>query len=279
MLDDPIPVMLGLASAFSWGSGDFVGGLASKHSNVLTVVTISQIVGLATLALLGLLVGEPPPDTGTLLWSSAAGLAGGAGLIALYSALAMGEMGVVAPVTGVVTAAVPVVFGISLEGFPTLWQFIGFLLAIGGVGLVTGFDKFSTIRAGLVRGLLAGIGFGLFLVFIGQVGEEYFFWPLTTSRCVTVAASIALAVVRNTGFNTEPKVLPLLMLGGLLDSGGSGFFLLARHATRLDISAVLSSLYPIATVMLAYIILKEKPTPTKTAGIALAMAAIPLIKS
>jgi drug/metabolite transporter (DMT)-like permease len=276
MPDDFTPVLLGLASAFSWGSGDFIGGLASRRSSILATVIVSQAVGLTMLALMGLVTGEKAPYTLYLLWSAAAGLSGGMGLVALYRALAKGEMTVVAPVTGVVTAGIPVLFGAYLEGFPTWLQLIGFMMAITGVGLTTGFRRTSQ---GLLAGLIAGIGFGLFLVFMGQVGDGYFFWPLTISRSTTMAACLTLALARKTTLKTSPKILPMIALGGLLDAGGSGLFLLARHATRLDVSAVLSSLYPMATVILAYLILGEKPTPLKTAGILLAIAATPLIKN
>jgi len=276
MLDDLTPMFLGLASAFSWGSGDFVGGLASRRSNVLTTVIISQAAGLLALALMGLFVGEKAPAATPLLWSAAAGLSGGMGVVVLYRALALGEMTVVAPVTGVVTASIPILAGAYIEGPPTWLQLSGFILAIAGVGLSTGFRRTSQ---GLASGLAAGTGFGLFLIFMGQVGEGYFFWPLTVSRAVTTAICTIIALAIGAGVKTRPKILPLIVLGGLLDAGGSGFFLMARHAARLDVSAVLSSLYPMATVILAYLILREKPTTPRTIGIILALASIPLIRT
>ena len=279
MLADIIPLIFGLASAFSWGSGDFVGGVASKHVNVLTVVVVSQLSGLVTLMLLGLLAGETFPDLGSLLWSGAAGLVGGMGLITLYKALATGSMSVVAPLTGVVTAAVPVILGLYLEGPPAILQLLGFALAIAGVGLASGFDKSSIISSKLTHGFVAGIGFGLFLVFIGQVDETYFFWPLTISRGITVISCFSLAFFSRKLSKPSRTTFPLLVLGGMLDTGGSGFYLLARQASRLDVSAVLSSLYPTATVILAYLILRETPKPTRVIGIALSLAAIPLIKT
>jgi drug/metabolite transporter (DMT)-like permease len=279
MLADLMPIFFGLASAFSWGSGDFVGGLASKHVNVLTVILVSQSTGLVVLTLLGLLSGEPTPDIATSMWSGAAGLAGGMGLIVFYKALATGSMSIVAPFSGVVSAMVPVILAVHLEGPPTTLQFIGFIIAIAGVGLATGFEKSTITSSRLFQGLLAGIGFGLFLVFIGQVDDVYFFWPLTISRCITVAACFLIALYNAKGFTLVRGIFPLLVLGGLMDTGGSGFYLLARQSTRLDVSAVLSSLYPVATVILAYLVLRETPKLIKIIGIALAIAAIPLIKN
>ena len=130
-------ILFGLASAASWGAGDFSGGLAAKRSPVYSVVILSQLVGLVLLVALALLLSEPFPTPSDLLWGAAAGLVGGLGLMALYQGLATGRMGVVAPVNAVVSAALPVLFGIWVEGPPAIQQFAGFGLAFVGVWLVS----------------------------------------------------------------------------------------------------------------------------------------------
>ena len=130
-------ILLGLASAASWGAGDFGGGLASRRGNVYGVVLISQAVGLVLLGGLALLLAEPLPLQSDLLWGAGAGAAGGLGLLALYRSLTLRRMGVAAPLTAVVSAALPIMFGAMLEGLPKVTQLAGFVLALGAVWLLS----------------------------------------------------------------------------------------------------------------------------------------------
>lgn len=273
-------ILFGLASAASWGAGDFSGGLAAKRSPVYSVVILSQLVGLVLLVALALLLSEPFPTPSDLLWGAAAGLVGGLGLMALYQGLATGRMGVVAPVNAVVSAALPVLFGIWVEGPPAIQQFAGFGLAFVGVWLVS---RSSDVDAFLPRTLglplLSGLGFGVFLIIIGRVSESVVLWPLVAARC----SSIGLLLVV-TGLSQRRDVparvhLPLLALAGLFDTGGNAFYALAAQAGRLDVAAVLSSLYPAVTVLLARFVLDERLSRTRWLGVAAALAAVVLIAS
>lgn len=271
-------VGLGLASAASWGAGDFSGGLATRRANVLGVVVVSQAVGLGILVALAAARSEPVSPTATLAWGSAAGLAGAVGLVALYRALAIGVMGAVAPVTAVLAAALPVLFAALSEGPPSMVKLAGFGLALAGVWTIARPEGPAGRAQGLGLALLAGLGFGGFFILIDQAREVAPFWPLVSARATSSIVTLAIALAgRQHGWLPARGILPLVALAGILDVGGNAFFVLAAQAGRLDVSAVLASLYPAATVLLARVVLKERVTRTRALGITAALAAIPLI--
>lgn len=278
----------GLASATSWGAGDFSGGLATKRAPVYTVAAVSKVASLGAMLLLAWLRAEQIPSPHILVWAGAAGVAGAVGLMSLYQALAIGMMGTVAPVSAVIAASIPVVFAALSVGFPTGWQFAGFVLAIVAVWFISrpapaaaGVPPIPP-GSGLGLAALAGVGFGGFYIFISLARAEAVFWPLATSQFFTLAAVLAaagsVAAARRTGAARLPvRAVPLMLLAGLLDAGGNAFFLLAEHAGRLDVAAVLASLYPASTVILARVILKERVTGVQLWGIVTALASLPLI--
>ncbi len=220
---------------------------------------------------------EPLPPSDQSPWGVLAGLAGAVGLIGLYRALALGRMGVAAPVSAVITATVPVVVGVFVEGLPDMPQRIGFGLALIGIWLVSRTEGMRVRIGDLGLPIMAGLGFGFFLVFIGQVSDAAVLWPLVAAR----VASLTLMIVVAT-FNRRPRLpdiqaLPLIALAGAMDAGGNAFFALAARAGRLDVAAVLASLYPATTVWLAWLILKERIARPQAFGIVVTLAAIVLI--
>ncbi len=269
-------VTLGLASAASWGAGDFSGGLASRRAPAAGVVVASQAVGIALLVVLAVAMQEAAPSIGQLGWAALAGANGAFGLLALYSALASGRMGIAAPVSGVVGAVVPVLVGTALHGSPGPLRFLGFALALAGVWLLTsaGGGPGRTALRELWLPALAGASFGLFLVFIHQAGGATVLWPLTAARATSMAVlgvvGGAMGALRMPG----RSALGLTCLAGLLDTGGNAFFVLAARAGRLDVAGVLSSLYPASTVLLACLLLRERLTARQTAGAVVTLAAI-----
>jgi drug/metabolite transporter (DMT)-like permease len=272
-------VLLGLASAVSWGAGDFSGGLASRRGDVYGVVLISQAVGLGLLAGLALLLAEPLPPTADLLWAAGAGLAGGLGLLALYRGLALGRMGVVAPVGAVVSAAIPALFGLWIEGLPPALRLAGFGLALVAVWLVSRPENGGPVRRReLGLPLLAGLGFGFFLIVVDRLSETAVLWPLAAARLASVAMLAATVLARGRALPAA-GVLPLILLVGLFDTGGNAFYALAAQAGRLDVAAVLSSLYPAITVLLARSILQERVSGRQWWGVVAALAAVVLIAS
>ena len=273
-------VVFGLASAASWGVGDFCGGVAAKRSHVYGVVIVSQVVGLALLVSLALLLAEPFPPGVDLLLGGAAGLAGGLGLAALYRGLAVGRMGVVAPVNAVVSAGIPVAFGAFAEGLASTQQIVGFGLALVAVWLVS---RASDGTGGRLRDLglpiLAGLGFGIFLIVIDGVSEAGILWPLAAARTASIALLLVAVALQRSRSAILFQHLPLIALAGLFDSGGNTFYALAARAGRLDVAAILSSLHPAVIVLLARLLLKERLAQLQWIGVVLALVAVILIAS
>ncbi len=272
-------VIFGLAASLCWGSGDFNGGLASRRSNASSVVIAAYGVGFVLLVALALLWKEPFPSSHDLVWGGIAGLAGAIGLIAFYSALSIGRMGIAAPVSAVLTAALPVLFSVFTEGLPSLLQLSGFVLALLAIALISRPERAKGRPKGIGLALLAGCGFGCFFILISRVSPAATFWPLAMARFTSVLFLLIMVAMRRQPMLPKMTVAPLVLLAGTLDAIGNAFFVLAAHTGRLDIAAILSSLYPAATVLLAALFLRERLTRIQTIGILVALVAIPLISA
>jgi drug/metabolite transporter (DMT)-like permease len=209
-------------------------------------------------------------------WAAAAGLSGAIGIAALYRGLAIGSAATVAPTAAVITAALPVVVNGLSAGLPRPTQLVGFAVAIAGIWLVARSPSASQSVAGLKLAFVAGFGFGGFLILIAQVHSDLVFLPLAVTRGVTLAVAVTLMLARGVQI---PLVTanPIALLAGVLDAGGNVLFLFARQQTRLDVAAVLSSFYPVATVMLARLVLRERITRIQWIGAGVCLAAVALI--
>ena len=273
-----LTIILGLGAAFAWGAGDFAGGIATQRSNVYSVVFISHLAGLGLVSGLAVLVAEPVPPARALIAGGIAGIGGALGLASLYRGLARGPMSIVAPVAAVVAATGPVVLGLLVEGMPAGQQLAGFGLALAGVWLISRTADGGSIRASdLVLPVVAGLGFSLYLIFIDQASETSVLWPLVAVRIASSFSILILALlVRQHPFAAAGD-LPLVVLLGVSDLAGNALYALAAQLGRLDVAAILSSLYPTATVLLAWSILRERITRWQWVGIALALVAIGLI--
>lgn len=272
-------VIFGLAASLFWGSGDFSGGLASRRSNASSVVVFAYIIGFTLLALLALIWREPWPSFVDILWGALAGIAGVVGLMSFYSALSIGRMGIVAPVSAVLTASLPVFFSMFLLSAPAFIQIIGFVLAVLAIVLISRPERTHGRPKGLGLAMLAGLGFGCFFILISRVSVTSVFWPLVIARLVSVLAMLGTMLLRRQTILPKKDALLLIVLAGVLDAIGNVFFVLASHTGRLDVAAVLSSLYPAATVLLAAIILRERMTGIQRIGVFLALIAVPLISA
>ena len=229
--------------------------------------------------LLFAIAGERVPTIEDAAWSIAAGVAGAIGLSALYAGLASGRMSVVAPVTGVLAAIIPVLVGIVLEGVPQQQVLVGIALALGAVVLVSRVADETGRSGGLRFALVAGTAIGLFNVLIAQVSDGVIFGPLAIMRGTQVVALLAVIVVGARAWRMRGTLVPAVLVIALLDLGGNAFYVAARQAGELAIAATLSSLYPVATAILAAVILRERVTVSHAFGIVLAGIAVALIAS
>jgi drug/metabolite transporter (DMT)-like permease len=269
--------LLGLAAALVWGAGDFGGGLASRRSPVYGVVLVSQLTGLLLCAALAIALGEGIPTGADLITCLVAGVLGAIGITMLYRGLAIGRMGIVAPVTGVLAAVIPVIAGFATEGVPGPIVVIGIVIAVIAVLLVSRVADESGGRAGLTEALIGGTTIGLFGVAIAQLSEGNVFSALAVIRLVQGLFVAAVVLLIRAAWRPNASLLPALVAIGLLDTSGNAFYLLAVQTGQLAIASVLSAMYPVATVVLAMVVLREPMTRDHAVGIALAGVAIALI--
>jgi uncharacterized membrane protein len=275
-----LSILFGLLSALAWGAADFTGGLASRRTNVYGVVIVAEAVGMVLVAASAFVTGEPIPPLQTWLWGGASGLCGGVGLLILYRSLSSGRMSVAAPVSAVIAAIIPVLVGAVVDGLPGVWTFIGFALALAAVWLIAHGegDESSAIRLNeIYLPLLAGVTFGLFFVFMHQASRDSTLWPIVASRSVSAVSLLIYAFITRQRWIPERTQWPVIALCGLLDVSGNGFYVLAGQIGRLDVAAVLGSLYPGSTVALARLVLKERSTRLQAIGILLGLSSILLI--
>jgi drug/metabolite transporter (DMT)-like permease len=244
---------------------------------VYGVVLLSQFVGMTIALAIAAARGESVPTGIDLLLCFVAGVLGGAGITALYRGLAIGRMGIVAPITGVLAAVIPVVAGIVLEGVPAAIVLAGIGLAVASVVLVSRVADEGGGRAGLTEALIAGVAIGCFGIAISGLSEGQVFSSLTVIRLVQAILVIGVVLATRAAWRLPANALPAVAVVGVLDMAGNSFYLLAVQTGALAVASVLSALYPVATVLLAAVVLHERVTRDHTVGIALAAVAIVLI--
>lgn len=270
-------VFFGLACAFVWGAADFSGGIAAKRTNPYGAVIIAHGFSLLMLLTLVFLLHEPLPPLPDLLWGWVAGLGGGMGLVLLYTSLANGQMGIASPVSALVTASLPVLFGVFSEGLPRALTLAGFSLALAAVWLISGGRGFKLPLDKVLMPIASGIGFAIFLIFLDRGSGQSILWSLIATRLASIPS--LLLVSRFTRQSWQPASdswLPIL-LSSVLDSAGNALYAISARFGRMDVAAVLASLYPGSTVLLAWFLLKERLSPLQIFGIAITLAAIVLI--
>jgi drug/metabolite transporter (DMT)-like permease len=271
-------IVLGLTSSIVWGVSDFLGGLASRRGPLFGVLLGAQLIGLAIAAPVAVLRGEAQPLPIDVAWSAVSGLIGAVGIGCLYRGLAVGRMGVVAPVTGVLVAVIPVVAGMLLDGVPSAIVIVGIVLAIASVAIVARVPgAVANAPSGLWWGIAAGLTLGVFTVTFSRVGHGLVFGPLALMKVVEGLALVAAIVVGRQPWRVPRDLWPTLIAVGVLDMGATASYLAATQAGPLAIAGVLSALYPVMTVLLAAVLLRERITRVHAVGIAAAAAAIALI--
>jgi uncharacterized membrane protein len=269
--------LFALCAAAAWGTGDFTGGVVARRVGTFHSMLIPYVISFIILASTAMIRGEPFSQPADLLWGALAGILVMAGYACLLRGFASGRMGIVAPVSGVLATAIPVVFAAFTEGLPRALQLLGFGLALVSIWMLSRPETFGSRPAGLGMALLAGVGFGGFFTALDQVSESAIFWPLAAGRLTSCVLMVAFAFSTRRSLLPQHPPLALLGLLGLLDVGGNLFFLLAVQTGRLDIAAVLASLYPAVTAVLAWLIMKEQMTRLQVIGAVVAVLAIALI--
>ncbi|MBN2625590.1 MAG: DMT family transporter [Spirochaetales bacterium] len=268
-----------LLSALSYGAADFLGGLSSRRNSALTVVAWSQAAGLfVALGSIPLLGGSRVTST-DILWGIGAGITGAAGVGLLFRGLADGLASVVSPLAALVGAALPVLFGLLTGERPSVLTWSGIALALPAIVLLSleKGDRRGHVLPSLRLGMTAGMAFGGFFILIAQTGEESGMWPLLAARCATVPLFILIAL------SSGKKLIPAkgtgvtVVISGALDMLANIFYLLAARSGLLILAVVLTALYPGPTVFLQRLVLKEKLTLSRLAGLILAIAGAALM--
>jgi drug/metabolite transporter (DMT)-like permease len=270
-------VPFALSSAVAYGFGDFAGGLAARKSPVLRVTAVAQIAGLVALLPAAFLV-PGHISSAALGLGAIAGVGGMSGLLLYMRGLAVGPMGVVAPLSAVVGAGLPLVAGVLGGERPGVVGWLALGVALVAIALASaGSRGDAAAGAGLVYGLGAGVGFGLFFVALDLTPDGSGLWPLVAGRVVSVAL---LAVALLSPARRGPlHGLGLMLLCGVLDTAANVLFLLATRTGTLSVSGVLVSLYPVVVVLLARFVLRERLTGLQLTGVGLALTASALLAS
>jgi drug/metabolite transporter (DMT)-like permease len=271
--------LLALSGAVLWGVGDFLGGFASRRLAVVAVLAISQAIGLAGVALWVWITSDPFPGLSEILPAAAAGVAGLIGLAALYRGLAVGAMGIVAPISAaspVVPLAVDAARGLA----PTALQSLGIVLVLAGIVALSREPSgvgTTSIAAGAGLAVVAALGFGGFVVGLDAGSDESAPWAVVAARSASVAIALAAAALMSTSLRAPARLLPVLVGVGAFDTGANVCVAFATTKGAAGIVAVLSALYPIVTVVLARLVLDERLSVARRAGGVTALAGAALI--
>jgi drug/metabolite transporter (DMT)-like permease len=268
-------ILLGLTAALLYGSSDFAGGAAARRFGELRVTFIGAVIATAGIWVILLAVGGPGPTVRGVGWGLGSGVAGDIGTLVLYRGLARGQMSVVGPVSAVGAAVVPVVAGVALGERPGLLALAGVLVSLPAIVLVAGSGSVrGKLSAGLPEGLIAGLAFGILFIGLAQAGRNAGLWPVACEQSSTLIVTLAVAVKMR-----QPLRIPVREIGLTTFAGASGMvatvaYFYATHFSMLAVAAVLVSLYPGVTVLLARVLLHERFGPAQRAGLGLCALAV-----
>lgn len=277
-----LSILFGIASALFWGAGDFAGGLTSRKVGAYRAVLYADFFGLLILLAALLFYREAIPSTNGIVTSTLGGLLGSFGLLVLYYSLSIGQMSIAAPVSALFAALLPVIYGSIAQGLPAAAQMAGFALALAAVWLISQGDGSGCFRLSRLSDLrfpiLAGIGFGSYFIFIHNAVSEpgAILGPMILSRAAGTLLLLVIVLARREPLPVPRDAWGVVLVCAVFDLAGNLFYILASKTGRLDIAAVLSSLYPGATVLLAWVFLKERISRGQMIGILLAFLAIAL---
>jgi drug/metabolite transporter (DMT)-like permease len=280
-----LPLLLALASALSWGAGDFYGGLATRDAKAIGTTFVSQGVGLVGLVVVSLL-GAGGSFVGTdLAWGTAAGLCAMTGLGLFYEAMGRGAFGPVASITSVVSGAIPIVVGLALGERPSKFVLGGVCVAVFAIWLIAGEKRTaeeSSSRIATMMACGAGVFFGGYFVLLSRAGGESGLWPLVAGRTAATAALGLTILILGYG-NADAAWVPprrslqLAMVAGLLDATANALYFYASRNGLLSVVAVVASMYPASTILLARITIRERVNHRRLVGMLVGLAAVSMI--
>jgi drug/metabolite transporter (DMT)-like permease len=282
-------IVLALVSALAYGVSDFVGGLVSRHTSAWSVAVLANLTSALCLSVVAFFV-PGSPASADLAWATLAGIGGGVGGGFLYRGFSTGRMSVVAPVSAVGAALVPVAAGAVGGERVSVLVWLGIVSALPGIWLVASVPADDLCRVegevtparrgyaeGLTDGILAGLGFGVLFAALGQVPESAGLWPLALAQAVSVPAVVLLAVLVRAAWVPRGRPVRWAPLAGAVAALATGTFLLATQRGYLTIAGVLASLYPATTVLLAAVVLRERVHRAQGVGLGLCAAAVALV--
>lgn len=278
-----IAVIYGISTALCWGTADFIGGSASRRVGAFGMTLSTVGGGLLLLLPVALALQEAPITSSNWLWCMCAGIFDAIGILLLYMAMTSGRLTLAAPVSALTSAALPVVFGMWTQGVPKPTIVAGLVLALTAVWMVSQNSEGSspetkTTLPDLYLPLLSGVCLGMFLILMHNGSSHAMFWPMIAVRCGGVSTLLLLFLIfRKKTQRAGTLPLGLMALTALLDVCGNSSYIIAGQIGRMDVAAVLSSLFPGTTVFLAWLILKESISRLQLAGIMVALAAIALL--
>lgn len=272
-------LVLSLLAALSYGAADYVGGFVSKRNAVFRVVFMSQLFGTVPLLLIFPLLNDGAFSSDALTWGTIAGVAGGAGVVLLYRGLARGRMSVVAPITSVEAATIPVLFGLFSGERPGVWSLGGIAVALFAVSLVSSSAETGEAKgaSGIPEAIGAGFAFGVFFIVLDRAGNDAGMWPIMAMRATSLVLVAIAMIVTRTSLRPASGTMGGIALSGVLDVAANVLYLLATQRGLLSLVAVITSMYPAATVVLARFLLHERLTRDQMFGLALAAVGVTLI--
>ncbi len=293
---NPAAPLLALLSAACWGTGDFFGGLASRVGGLRPTLVLSQAFGVLFALALLMLAGEAMPTTLGFAWAIAAGSAGLVGVGCLYLALSGGTMGIVAPATGLIAATIPALVGIAGGEAAGPVLLAGMAIALAAVVVISWPESVPGPRRDMRSGrsptaewlliVASGMGFAAFYVLADLAHEagSGTVWTLVGVRMASTALALLLMAVtvvarRSTGFPVGRRVVGMAALTGLGDTGGNLFYIASTAVGALSVTVVLASLYPVSTALWARVVLRERLSPMRVLGVALAVIGALLVSA
>lgn len=274
--------LFGLLAAFTYGAADFAAGLASRRVGSGPVTAAVQFLGLVTAAFAVVLFPGSGPNIDALAWGALSGVGSAIGVLALYRGLEVGQMSVVAPLSAVIAALLPIIIGLTLGETLSTGARLGVALALPAIGLISWHPRRSEIshaRSGVIEGVLSGAGFALLFIALDQAGGDAGAWPLIPGQAVAFLLALPFGWSQRQRLQWRTATTGLILLAGILGGLANLFFLAATVQGRLSIAAVLTSLYPAVTILLARVILGERWTALQSTGLIAAAAAVVLISA